>query len=319
MSHYVTLPANTYISVKDCERKFAADIAFIHHFQIFQDSMGECSPKAVQGGAGATHFFTSWVTRCSQAFLGASRLWRIRPWKKTCPCQDDDIFDDDLPVEPLEAERTILLDEQVKPRGFRQIIYNSFTPSFCKCILDKKHKDLFIRVWRKIGISQGSRRRARGLWRRDDASRAGYVSWHSNCCLCCRACPELTKGCPKAQVSTFQDALMQIGFIVEAKYRRCQRHSEGWRFQGTCVAWEVRTILFSCDDDFSQTLVPLFQQLVFSICHQQCDCSVNVSELEGLDQLDHWSPMTHINSQHHPGCWSWWVYPAPERALWPRA
>ena len=59
MSHYVTLPANTYISVKDCERKFSADIAFIHHFQIFQDSMGECSPKAVQGGAGATHFFTS--------------------------------------------------------------------------------------------------------------------------------------------------------------------------------------------------------------------------------------------------------------------
>ena len=56
MSHYVTLPANTYISVKDCERKFSADIAFIHHFQIFQDSMGECSPKAVQGGAGATHF-----------------------------------------------------------------------------------------------------------------------------------------------------------------------------------------------------------------------------------------------------------------------
>ena len=59
MSHYVTLPANTYISVKDCERTFSADIAFIHRFQIFQDSMGECSPKAVQGGAGATHFFTS--------------------------------------------------------------------------------------------------------------------------------------------------------------------------------------------------------------------------------------------------------------------
>jgi len=51
----------------------------------------------------------------------------------------------------LEAERTILLDEQVKPRGFRQIIYNSFTPSFCKCVLDKNIKTCLSVSGEKLG------------------------------------------------------------------------------------------------------------------------------------------------------------------------
>ena len=37
---------------------------FIHHFQIFQDSMGERSPKAVQGGSGSGKSFFDIVSDC---------------------------------------------------------------------------------------------------------------------------------------------------------------------------------------------------------------------------------------------------------------